>query len=185
MFKKRNIKTHYVKYNFPTRLNWECYFSFEWRKILFFFLEERKQYIFETDDVGVVRGFRKAKSFLQTLLPLTPQNTVSIQKNIRPQEKCSQKLLIFDQGNILLFGLSFHQLTLFEIKKSDENNKNKSMVLDNRWSPVAPLLEEINICDHWFICRKFNCEKLLFEVFLCKDFLQLIIIRAILLLLHF
>ncbi len=36
----------------------------------------------------------------------------------------------------------------------------------NLWSPIAPLLEEIDICAHWVFCRKFNSEELLFETFL-------------------
>ncbi len=35
----------------------------------------------------------------------------------------------------------------------------------NLWSPLAPLLEEIDMCVHYLFCRKFNAQQLLFEAF--------------------
>ncbi len=36
---------------------------------------------------------------------------------------------------------------------------------DNLWTPLAPLLGEIQLCVHWVFCRKFNSEQLLYEAF--------------------
>ncbi len=36
---------------------------------------------------------------------------------------------------------------------------------DNLWTPLAPLLGEIQLCVHWVFCRKFNSKQLLYEAF--------------------
>ncbi len=33
------------------------------------------------------------------------------------------------------------------------------------WSPLAPLMEEIDICEYWSSCRKFHSQQLLFKAF--------------------